>query len=136
MSSNSTCWSIPDRARDPVPKAHGDDEFKSEHLGKEMSLPYIPQYGPAAQFLRGTNFPGAKGGASITMHYTCKDDKSNVLSFYRNALQSNKWAIDRSMSNQASVSAKKDKYMCQVMVMQPSRKGSQCDYVLRYKFIN
>lgn len=135
--SGSACFAMPDQSKNVQPhKAQVDSQFKSERISKEISLPYLPPMNSGAHFLRGTNFPMAKSGASITMHYTCKESKNDVLSWYRSACDANKWIIDRSSSNQASVSAKKEKYMCQVVVLPPTQKGSKCDFIVRYKFLN
>ncbi len=115
-------------------KNSNNPELKAQRLKAIVDTPNVPPYSGKTQFVMGTIFPNVKGGPSATMQFSVKDKPTTVLSWYKNALNENKWSMLDNMTGTVGLAAMKDHNICQVMVLAPTKPNCQCDVLLRYKF--
>ncbi len=109
-------------------------EFKSQRLTKAVEMSDVPAYkGKGVEFVTGTMFPNVKGGPSVTMQLSCRDEPAAVLQWYKDALVQNKWSLLDNMSGKTGLAAMKSNNIFQVMTIGASKPGSRCDLVVRYK---
>jgi hypothetical protein len=116
-------------------KNTSNPEFKIERLNKPIETPDMPVYaGRKVQYVTGTLFPQVKGGPSATMEFSTADEPKKVLDWYKQTLEQNQWEPLDHMTGANGLAAMKDHNICQVMTLAPTKTGSKCDFLLRYKF--
>ena len=127
--------------RGPQPQARNrslknteNPEFKSQRLTKPIDVADLPKYnGKGVLFVTGTMFPNVKGGPSVTMQFSVKEEPATVLQWYKDVLAQNKWSMLDNMSGKTSLAAMKSNNICQVMTLGATKPGARCDLLIRYK---
>lgn len=110
-------------------------EFRSERLKQPVDLSEIPPFpGKKMEFVTGTIFPAVKGGPSVTMQFSVRENPKDVLNWYKANFILYKWQLQENMTGFNGVAAMKSHNICQVMTLGPSKRGAKCDFLLRYKF--
>jgi hypothetical protein len=112
-----------------------DPAFKARRLKIPVDLVDMPPYGGhKVTFVVGTMFPQVKGGPSVTMEFSTRDEPKRVLDWYKQAFQQYQWQPLDNMTGANGIAGMKSHNICQVMTMAPTKIGSRCDFLVRYKF--
>lgn len=108
-------------------------EMQSQHLTQMVPLPGVPQYTGQMLFVRGTNFPNAKCGSSLTLELKACETAEQVKEWYTAVLQQSGWKLDSMMSNDHTVAAWQGNRHIQVITRKMVKDRIHCDVVIRYK---
>jgi hypothetical protein len=108
-------------------------EMQSQHLTQMVPLAGVPQYTGQMVFVRGTNFPNAKCGSSLTLELKACETAEQVKDWYATVLQQSGWKLDSVMSNEHTVAAWQGNRHIQVITRKMVKDRIHCDVVIRYK---
>lgn len=114
-------------------KNHGD-EYKSEKLSTIIDLPGVPQYTGRATFLSGLRYPNDQSGARIGMTLGCREEQTEILEWYKNALKTYSWNVVSVDPKEKVVVATKDGNTFTVRIAPTNSPGYRTLLVLSYKY--
>lgn len=108
--------------------AEGSDNFTK--LDREVSLPDLPPFTGEHKFSTGVMFPDTHGGPAYVLRYSTTTRPTDVITWYRQALQSYGWK-ERS-GNAYTIRASRDKAFMVVNVVSPLP-GEKYSYTVLYR---
>lgn len=122
----------------PPPKKpyNNNNEYVAEHLKQPPDLPYLPPYGGhEPDYANILTWPKSKDGPCHTLTFYVKEQPSEVMAFYQQAVKNNGWELIPANCSDRMLAAKRSKpsAIFSVMVMNPVKKGYQCQVYMTYK---
>lgn len=114
--------------------AKKSDEFKTEKLSAAVDLPGVPQYTGRATFLSGLKYPNDTSGMRVGMTLGCREDESEILEWYKNALKLYSWRLINMDPKERVVTATKDGNTFTVRISPSRQPGYRTLVVLSFKY--
>lgn len=105
-------------------------------LKEPMQFSDLPAYSGEAKFINGTCRPSQNGSAIICdMHFYAKEDKENVLNFYKDALSNNGWKL--LYSDTHTIAARnKNRDMCNINVNESRVSKTKSEFEIDFRQID
>lgn len=133
IASSQTTARYPSASNSRAAIERSQYEMQSQHLTQMVPLAGVPQYTGQMVFVRGTNFPNAKCGSSLTLELKACETAEQVKDWYATVLQQSGWKLDSVMSNDHTVAAWQGNRHIQVITRTMVKDRIHCDVVIRFK---